>query len=161
MKFIGLLCGTTAANNEEYRKVLKRRNIWIAAFALLGLMIAAAAFLAAGNERVQLPEYILGVYCGVGAGICLGCIFLIVRNLLIMGNEEKLKQGRLENSDERIAEIRNRACGVAIGVTLLLCMAAGLIFGIYEQVLIKAVLFVLDVFIFSYLIACAYYKNKI
>lgn len=161
MKFIGLLCGTTAANNEEYRKVLKRRNIWIAAFALLGLMIAAAAFLAAGNERVQLPEYILGVYCGVGTGICLGCIFLIVRNLLIMGNEEKLKQGRLENSDERIAEIRNRACGVAIGVTLLLCIAAGLIFGIYEQVLIKAVLFVLDVFIFSYLIACAYYKNKI
>ncbi len=161
MKFIGLLCGTRAANNEEYRKVLKRRNIWMAAVALLGVMIAVAAFIAAKNESVQLPEYILGVYCGFGTGLCLGCIILIVKNLLMMGNEEKLKQGRLENSDERVAEIRNRACGVAIGVTLLLCMAAGLILGIYEQVLIKAVLFLLDVFIFSYLIACAYYKNKI
>ncbi len=50
MKIIGLFCGTTATNNEEYRKVLKRRNIWMAALALAGIVIAGAALLAHGTR---------------------------------------------------------------------------------------------------------------
>lgn len=161
MKFIGLFCVTTATNNEEYKKVLKRKNLWMIALGLAGIVIAAAAYFARGDEGVQLPEYILGVYCGLGTGLTLAAIILFVRNCLLMGDEEKLRQSRLKNSDERIAEIRGKAALVATSVTLFLGTGLGLLLGIYEQVLIKAVLFMLYIFLFSYIIACAYYQKKI
>ncbi len=112
-------------------------------------------------QGVQLPEYILGVYCGFGTGITLAAMIIFVRNLLLMGNEEKLKCSRLENTDERIVEIRRRAVGIATGATLFSCTGLGLIWGIYEQVLVKSVICMLDIFLFSYVVACAYYKKKI
>ncbi len=68
MKFRGIFCATTAANNEEYRKVLKRRNIWLAAVAGAGALVALAALLAERRSDTGLPDYILGVYCGFVQG---------------------------------------------------------------------------------------------
>lgn len=160
MKIRGLFCGTTAASNEEYRKVLKRRNLWMAALTVAGILIAVAALLADENGSALLPEYVLGVYCGFGTGLALAGILLMIRNLVLMRNEEKLKQSRLENSDERLQTIGNRAALTALKVLLLVIVAGGLIAGIYEQVLIKAVLFLLDVFFLSYIAAYSYFKRR-
>lgn len=161
MKMRGIFCGTTAANNEEYRIVLKKRNGWMAALVVTGIVIAAAAFMAEGSGGAALPEHILGVYCGFGTGLAIAGIILFVRNMILLGNEEKLKKDRLENTDERLMEIGNRAGKTAIKTVLLVGTAAAMICGIYEPVLIKAMLFMLDVFLFSYLIAYAYHKRKI
>ena len=46
----------------------------------------------------------LGVYCGIGVGlICSGIVFLI-RNKRLMKDEEKLKEARLQVTDERNME---------------------------------------------------------
>ncbi len=85
---------------------------------------------------------------------------LFVRNMILLGNEEKLKQSRLENSDERLEQIGSRASQSALKVLMLVGIAGAMIGGIREPVLIKALIFALDVFVFSYLIALAYYKKK-
>lgn len=160
MKIKGLFCGTTAATNEEYREVLKRRNLWMAALAIAGLLIAGLAFFAEGSEKAVLPEYILGVYCGFGIGLALAGLALIVRNLLLLKDENKLKQNRLENTDERLTEIGNRASMTAIKVTLLIGTVSSLIAGIYEPVLVKAFIIILEVFLLSYIAAFSFFKKR-
>lgn len=160
MKFRGIFCATTATNNEEYKKELKRRNLWYLLIAVLGILAAVAAFAAGQSGTAQIPEYILGVYCGVGTGITLGMGILFARNLLLLKNEEKLKQSRLENADERLEMIGNKASHTALKVLMLAGSAAALIGGIYEPVLIRVLIFELDMFLFSYLAAFAYYKKK-
>lgn len=160
MKIRGLFCGTTAATNEEYREVLKRRNIWMIALTAAGALVAGAVLVAEQSGKAALPEYILGVYCGFGTGLALAGIVLFVRNLILMKNEDKLKQSRLENSDERLKEIAGKAAMTAMKVMILVGTASGLIAGIYEPVLIKALIFILDVFIFSYIVAFAFFKKR-
>lgn len=160
MKIKGLLCTTTAATNEEYREVLKKRNIWMIVLALTGVLIAGSTFFASQSQRAALPDYIMGVYCGFGTGIFLAGILLLVKNLILLGNEEKLKQSRLENADERLDEINKRAARVTLIILLFVMTVFCMIFGIYEPVLIKALLFLIDTIIFSYIIAFAYYKKK-
>ncbi len=160
MKFRGLFCATTAANNEEYRKILKKRNLWYLLIGAAGILIAVSA-LAAQNQGVELPDYILGVYSGFGTGLVLGMAILIIRNLMLLKNEEKLKQDRLKNTDERLELIGNKASQAAFKVLLLGGSVTALIGGIYEPVLIKVLLFELDLFIFSYLVAFAHYKKRI
>lgn len=160
MRFRGLFCTTTATNNEEYRKILKRRNLWYVLIGAAGILIAGAALMAAQSAKSELPEYILGVYCGFGTGIVLGMAVLFVRNLIMLRDEEKLKQNRLENTDERLEMIGNKAGMTALKILLLVGTVGALIGGIYEPVLIKVLIFGLDVFLFSYLIAFAYYKRR-
>lgn len=160
MRIRGLFCGTTAVTNEEYKKVLKRRNVWMAAMVIAGTLLTAVTLMAENNGSAMLPDYILGVYCGFGTGLSLAGIILFVRNLIIMKDESKLKQNRLENSDERLQEIGSRAGMTAIKFTLLVGTASGLIAGIFEPVLVKALVFALDIFLFSYIAAFAFYKKK-
>ena len=160
MKIRGIFCGTTARTNEEYKKVLKRRNGWMIALVIMGAFIAAMALMVQNSGTAALPEYILGVYCGFGTGLVLAGIILFVRNLILMKDENKLKQSRLENSDERLLEIGNKASMTAIKIMLLVGITGGLVAGIYEQVLIKALLFMIYVFFFSYIAAFAFFKRK-
>ncbi len=160
MKIRGIFCGTTAATNEEYRKVLKRRNLWMLALIVAGAFIAVMALVAENSKAAALPDYILGVYCGFGTGLAVAGIILFVRNLMLMKDESKLKQDRLENTDERLQEIGSRAAMTAIKVMLLVGTASGLIAGIYEPILIKALIFILYVFFFSYIVAIAFYKKR-
>ena len=85
---------------------------------------------------------------------------LFVRNLMLLRDEEKLKKSRLENADERLEQIGGKASQTALKVLLLAGGAAALIGGIYEPVLVRVLLFGLDLFVFSYLIAFAYYKKR-
>ncbi len=161
MNFKGIFCSTTAATNEEYKKVLKGRNIRMIIMSGAGLLVMAAALAAEKNGNAALPDYILGVYCGAGTGIAIAGVLLLIRNLILMRNEDKLKQNRVENSDERLKEIGNCATRASVQVMLLGGTGAALIGGIYEPILVKALLFMLDLFILSYAAAFAYFKRKL
>ena len=155
-----IFCQTTATTNEEYRKELKDRNGWLLFMAIGGAGEAAAAALAESGGTLSIPDYMLGVYCGTGAGIMVAAIVLYIRNLFLLKDEEKLKKSRLENYDERNQEIRNKALLAAVKILLVVCFVTAMVGGIFYPYLIKMLLFVIDVFLFSYLIANAYYKRR-
>lgn len=157
----GIFCQTTATTNEEYRKELKKKNGWLL-FALLGGAVAAVVILIIEIKGIgEIADYMLGVYCGACAGISFASLILLVKNLLLLKNEEKLKQSRIENYDERNAEIRNKAVVAAIRVMLICCLVIALVGGLYDAYLIKIMLFVIYAFLFSCLAASAYYKRKL
>lgn len=156
----GIFCQTTATTNEEYRKELKSRNRWMLLVAAAGAAAAVLALLAEGRGAEAIPDYMLGVYCGAGTGIMLACLILVVRNLLLLKDEEKLKKSRLENYDERNMEIRNKAVLAAVKSMMVICLVVSFVGGIRYPYLIKVMLFIIYVFLFSYLIANSYYKKK-
>lgn len=156
----GIFCQTSATTNEEYRKELKNQNRWMLLLALAGVAAAIIALLAENRGADAIPDYMLGVYCGAGVGILLACLILVVRNLLLLKDEEKLKRSRLENYDERNLEIRNKAVIAAVKAMMLVCLVVSFVGGIYYPYLIKIMLFIIYVFLFSYLIANSYYKKK-
>lgn len=160
MRVKGIFCQTKAATNEEYRKELKRKNWKLGLLSAVGIAVFVTAFLAQHCGYAELPEYMMGVYCGAGAGIALAGLALIVKNMILLGNEERLKQSRLKNSDERIQEIGTLALKAAFQVMMLVALAGGLIGGIFYPILVKAVLFITYVFLFSYLIACRVYEKR-
>lgn len=160
MSMRGIFCQTTATTNEEYRKELKSRNGWYLFMAIGGAGGAVMAWLAESRGTENVPDYMLGVYCGAGVGIMVAAVVLYIRNLLLLKNEEKLKQSRLENYDERNMEIRNKSVLAAVKALLVACFVTAMIGGIYYPYLIKILLFVIYVFLFSYLIASAYYKRR-
>ena len=160
MSMRGIFCQTTATTNEEYRKELKDRNGWLLFMAIGGAGEAAAAALAESGGTLSIPDYMLGVYCGTGAGIMVAAIVLYIINLFLLKDEEKLKKSRLENYDERNQEIRNKALLAAVKILLVVCFVTAMVGGIFYPYLIKMLLFVIYVFLFSYLIANAYYKRR-
>lgn len=131
MSMRGIFCQTTATTNEEYRKELKDRNGWLLFMAIGGAGEAAAAALAESGGTLSIPDYMLGVYCGTGAGIMVAAIVLYIRNLFLLKDEEKLKKSRLENYDERNQEIRNKALLAAVKILLVVCFVTAMVGGFF------------------------------
>ncbi len=159
MKIRGIFCGTTAATNEEYRKVIKNKNCYLAVLIIVGILIAAAAFIVSEKEITALPEYMLGVYSGAGTGIALAGVILLVKNLILLKDENKLKERRIENADERLLEISNLAIRAAVRVMLLATLAVSMIGGIFYPILVKMLLFIVMCFLFSYIAAFRIYQR--
>ncbi len=156
----GIFCITAATTNEEYRKELKKKNFICIFMMILGLAVAVTVVIAEKRGTVGLSSHIMGVYCGVASGIAFGGLILLIKNLRTLANEDKLKQSRVENSDERLTEIRSKSIQVAIMVMMAVCLVGALIGGIFYPFLIKALLVVLYTFLLSYIIAFAVYKRK-
>ena len=101
MKGFCLFSGSKVTNNEEFRKQLQAKNKCLLGLILLGIISAAAAYYMEFWGKMKVDDYMLGVYCGIGVGlICSGIVFLI-RNKRLMKDEEKLKEARLQVTDER------------------------------------------------------------
>ena len=156
----GIFCQTTAETNEEYGKLLIRRNRWYAAGIFVGMAACVIAYAAQEAGLAGLSDYMLGVYCGAGCGIAVGCLILLIKNLLLLKNEGKLKASRLENSDERLKEISSRATAEALKVMLAVMFAGGLIGGIFYPVLVKALLVLAWVFVLSYIAAYHIWQHR-
>ncbi len=156
----GILCGSTAKTNEEYRKVLKNRMRIMVAIVIVGIITAAVVFGAKFYLKTSIDDYMLGVYSGVSTGLVVSGTILWIKNRLLLNNDEKLKESRLNNTDERIQEISSKSFKVAAIVMLILLYSVGLIGGLFYPVLVNAFLFIVCTFLLSYGIAFKYYNSK-
>ena len=103
--------------------------------------------------KMKADDYMLGVYCGIGVGlICSGIIFLI-RNKRLMKDEGKLKEARLQVTDERNIEIGSRALRMAAFVLLIVMYLAFLFGGLYDPMISKLMSCMICVFLIVYAIA--------
>ena len=132
MKGFCLFSGSKVTNNEEFRKQLQAKNKCLLGLILLGIISAAAAYYMEFLGKMKVDDYMLGVYCGIGVGlICSGIVFLI-RNKRLMKDEGKLKEARLQVTDERNIEIGSRALRMAAFVLLIVMYFAFLFGGLYD-----------------------------
>ena len=135
MKGFCLFSGSKVTNNEEFRKQLQAKNKALLGLILLGIISAAAAYYMEFSGKMKVDDYMLGVYCGIGVGlICSGIVFLI-RNKRLMKDEEKLKEARLQVTDERNIEIGSRALRMAAFVLLIVMYFAFLFGGLYDPMI--------------------------
>lgn len=156
----GLLCGTTARTNEEYKQVVKTRIYRFAGLGLIGAITLATALLAEFYWKLDVKEEMLGVYTGAGFGLLLISVIMIIKNMLMLKDEEKLKVSRISNSDERIKEISNRAFRTASIIMLIAMYALALIGGLFNPVLVRLLLMIVSIFGFAYLVSYYVYNRR-
>ena len=113
----------------------------------------AAAYYMEFWGKMKVDDYMQGVYCGIGVGlICSGIVFLI-RNKRLMKDEEKLKEARLQVTDERNIEIGSRALRMAAFVLLIVMYFAFLFGGLYDPMISKLMSCMICLFLIVYAIA--------
>ena len=156
----GFFCGTTAKTNEEYKEVIKTRMRIMVAITIIGIITAALGFVAEFCLKISISEKMLGLFSGIGMGLFAAGIVLWIKNKRLINNDEKLKASRLNNTDERIREVGNKAFRVAAVVMLVVLYATGAIGGLFYPVLFGALLFIISAFLIAYLIAFKYYNKK-
>ena len=147
--------GKTYKNNEEYKQYLQKLNRFFLFLSIAGAFIGAMGF---GAEfifekiklAIAIDDYMLGIYSGVGAGLFISGIVLIIRNRRIIKDEQKLTRARIEQGDERMRELGNRASQIATYVTLFTLFAISLIGGLFYPILPKILLVVLCIFLVTY-----------
>ena len=143
MKGFCLFSGSKVTNNEEFRKQLQAKNKCLLGLILLGVISAAAAYYMEFSGKMKVDDYMLGVYCGIGVGlICSGIVFLI-RNKRLMKDEGKLKEARLQVTDERMAAF----------VLLIVMYFAFLFGGLYDPMISKLMSCMICLFLIVYAIA--------
>jgi hypothetical protein len=156
----GLLCGTTAKTNEEYKQVVKIRMYRFLCLGLIGAITFVTALLAEFYWKLDVKEQMLGVYAGVGAGLMGVSVVLLIKNKQLLGNEEKLKASRISNADERIKEISNKAFKMAAVIMLVAMYALALIGGLFYPVLVELLLSIVSIFVFAYLVSYFVYSKR-
>ncbi len=156
----GLLCGTTARTNEEYKLVVKVRMYRFAGLGLIGAITLITALLAEFYWKLEVKEEMLGVYTGAGFGLLLISIIMLIKNKLMLKDEEKLKESRISNSDERIKEITNRAFRTASIAMLIAMYTLALIGGLFYPALVRLLLLIVSIFVFAYIVSYNVYNRK-
>lgn len=148
-----LFAGSKATNNEEFRRQLKAKNKFMWLFIVLGIFSAAVAYYCEFFGKMKVDDYMLGVYCGLGVGLVASGIAFLIRNKRLLKDETKLKEARLQATDERNVEIGMRAQKIAAIVLLVAIYLVFLIGGVYDPILSKVMSCLICLFIVAYAIA--------
>ena len=153
MKGFCLMSATKATNNEEYRKQIQTKNKYMWGLIVLGIFSAAVAYYCEFFGKMNVDDYMLGVYCGIGVGLVGAGVALLIRNKRLLKDETKLKEARLQATDERNVEIGMRAQKIAAIVLLVAIYLVFLIGGVYNPILSKVMSCLICLFIVAYAIA--------
>lgn len=160
MKGFCLMSATKATNNEEYRKQIQTKNKYMWGLIILGLITTVIAYYMEFSGKMKVDDYMLGVYCGLGVGLFACGIALLIRNKRLLKDEAKLKEARLQATDERNVEIGMRAQKVATIVLFVAIYFVFLIGGMYDSILSKVMSCLICLFVVAYAIAWRVLDHK-
>ena len=158
----GLFCAhCKAKNNEEYRKVLKKRLIRVRLICLAGVLIILSAAVLFHTVLAETGDYHQCVTYGMGTGLILGSIVAMLRIHRTLASEEKLKEQRLKETDEREVEISNMALRQTAKL-LLAVLYLSMVFGaLVSEELLDLCCLLIGIFLLSYIGFQKYYENKV
>ena len=149
----GIFCGKASSSNEEYKKVIRFRMRIFCVLSLVGAVTFSGTLFIMFRFSSILSDYQSGVYSGIGCGLMGAAVALWIKNKMLLGNEEKLKQSRLANSDERNIEISQKAMRIAAMALIVALYLVGIVGGFFYPVLIKVLLFLVCIFLLVYVVA--------
>jgi hypothetical protein len=156
----GSLCVSNIKTNEEYRVVIKTRMKIMVGIIFLGIITATIGFCAEFYFKTPMNEHMIGVYSGIGVGLFIVGTILLIKNRLLLKDDKKLKESRLNNTDERIQEISNKAFKIASYSMIIALYLIALIGGLFYPVLTEVLLFIVSIFLLAYMGAFKYYNNR-
>lgn len=156
----GFLCRTKAKNDEEYKVQIKKNMKLFVLIGLIGAVSIIFTELAVNQMKVNLSSRMHGFYIGAETGIILACIILWIKSRYLLHNKEKLVESRLNNSDERIDEIREKSFKAAAISIIIILYGLAFIGGLFYPELIKIVLGILCIFFITYGISFKVYEKK-
>jgi hypothetical protein len=156
----GILGGTNARTNEEYREVIKGRMRIMMLLVILGIISASLGYAGEFYFDTSIDSHMLGVYSGMGVGLIAAGAALWIKNKLILNNEEKLKASRISNTDERIKEIGNNAFRAASIAMLVAVYIMALVGGLYNILIFKVLIVIPYIFLLIYVASYWYYNKK-
>ena len=154
------LFSKNVSTNEEFKEVLRAKISLYFIILLLGIITMGVSVWVRIIGGFGLEDYMQGVYCGVGGGLIGASLALIVKNKIILKSEEKIKKERLKNYDERNIAISQKALLSALGVLMVALYLMGLIGGLFNPILMRALSFLVLVFLVGYLVFYKIYFKK-
>ena len=156
----GILTGSNARTNDEYKKVVKVRMRIMMILIIMGIIAAAIGFGAEFYFETSIDSHMLSAYAGMGVGLIIIGTILWIKHRLLLNNEDKLKENRISDTDERIKEIGNKAFRVASYAMLIALYALGLIGGLFNPIIFQVLMVIPCLFLVVYTISFKYYNKK-
>lgn len=158
-----LLCpACRAKNNEEYRAVLKKRQVNFYLFIAAGIATEGLSLFLHFCTSTVFSDYQMGYLLGMGAGLVLGGCVGLVRIRRRMRDEQKLKEFRLKETDERELEVDSLALRATARFLLAALYVLLIAAGIFERdELMYACFGLIAIFLLGYAAFQKYYETKI
>lgn len=158
----GLFCQMChAKNNEEYRAVLKKRQIRLIWFILTGMATIGVSLAAHFFWEAAVSEYRLGFLLGVGTGLILGAVIGLAQIRRKLADEERLKEARLKETDEREIEVDNRALQTTAKILLAVLYGMMVLGGLFDwREVVDMCLLLIAVFLLGYTGLKGYYGKR-
>lgn len=151
-----------AKNNEEYRAVLKKRQVAAWLIILVGMATEGLVLFLNFCTRMHFGEYQMGYLLGVGAGLILGGVVAMVRIHRRLADEEKLKEYRLKETDERELEVDSLALRATAKILLVALYVTLIVAGVFDREELVHVCFgLVALFLLGYAAFRKYYGTKI
>lgn len=158
----GLFCGVCKArNNEEFRAVLRKRELRMWFLFAVGLLTAALGLACWFVFGEQTDDYRVGLITGFGVGLGLGAVVAVWKIRKIMSNEERLKEERLKETDEREIEVNNQALQATAKLLLLVLYILMIVGAMFMEELLGVCWFLIAVFLLSYTLFHKHYERKL
>lgn len=148
------------ATDEAYRNIVKRKAVVAGCLMALGI-VAIAAFTAAKYIfMVEMDDFMSGFFVGAGTGLFFAGGALMIKRIMLLKDEKKLKKARIAESDERNRTISEAALRAAT-VVLLVAMYIVIIASVFAmQELIKVMSLLICLFLAAYVVSYRVLQKK-
>lgn len=158
---LGMFCSSECKTNEEYKKVIKGRIFLFIGIIILGVITLIVTLFGDRYLNLKLSGKMLAMYSGIGTGLTVVGVLLLIENISILNNEEKLRKVRISNTDERNKEISLKSSKIALGFMLATMYLVGLIGGIWYPAITQVLFTIICLYLIVYLIAYKVISRKI
>ncbi|WP_294167090.1 hypothetical protein [uncultured Clostridium sp.] len=158
---LGMFCGSDCKTNEEYKGVIKERIVLFIGIVILGLITLVITLFGDRYLNLKISEKMISTYSGFGTGLTVVGVVLLIKNIRILKNEEKIRKARISNTDERNKEISLKSSKIALGFMLATMYLVGLIGGIWYPAITQVLFNIICLYLIVYLIAYKVISRKI
>lgn len=150
---LGLFAQKEIVTDEDYKKSLKKKMIAYRVLFLLGLITIVTFQIAREWFQMTLPDFMMGFYSGIGAGLIGVSLILTLKTRRILRSPEALRRSRIKNTDERNVNISAKSMRTALFVLLIAMYLVMIIGGLWYPILTEVIAGLVYVFLFVYLIS--------
>lgn len=148
---------------EGFNSVLKRRIIFLSAFALIGLLITLFIWYW-GYSQIESVDHTNNFMHGAQAGLFFGFFVMMLRDIVkyarAIKDENKIRAIYIEENDERKKHIRDKIGGVGFDFIIGVMMIAIVIAGFFNETIFFTLFATLAFMALVKLCLKVYYNRK-